>query len=196
MPEENTNVEMTAQVETTETADVEVSVDEQIRTLNEQNQQLMNEIAKLKKASDKNASEAAKYKRQYRETLSAQEQASQDKAEKEAEREAYIQSIVRENQMNKYVRQYMSLGYSAELAEKAATARADGDEDALLKIQQDAQTAIINAERAKWLKSRPDVSTGTTTTVTTEQFANMGIIERSKLKRESPDTYAQLARKS
>ena len=170
----------------------EKTAEQQLLEATEQIQSLMNEVAKLKKASDKNAEEAAKYKRQYRDTLSAQEQASQDKAEKEAEREAYIAQILRENQINKDMRQFLALGWSEELANKAATAKADNDMDALFKFQKEAQDALIAAKQAEWLKSRPDINAGTSRQISPEQFEKMGILERTKLRKESPDTYEQL----
>ena len=178
-----------------ESAETELTIEQQVQALTEQNQALMTEIAKLKKTSDKNASEAAKYKRQYRETLSAQEQASQDKAEKEAERQEQFEKLLRENKINKYMRQYMGLGYTEAQAEKAATARADGDEDTLFKIQSEVQTQMLNSAKAEWMRTRPEVNAGTQQTVTAEQFAKMGITERTELKRKSPEIYEKLAHK-
>jgi hypothetical protein len=185
----------TAQNSTNENAETELTIEQQVQALTEQNQALMTEIAKLKKTSDKNASEAAKYKRQYRETLSAQEQASQDKAEKEAERQEQFEKLLRENKINKYMRQYMGLGYSEEQADKAATARADGDEDTLFKIQSEVQKQMLNSAKAEWMRTRPEVNAGTQQTVTAEQFAKMGITERTELKRKSPEIYEKLAHK-
>ena len=57
----------------------------------------MTENAKLKKAQEKAASEAADYKKKYNATLSEKEKASIEKAEKEAEREERYQQLLREN---------------------------------------------------------------------------------------------------
>ena len=198
---EMTNEAVETVVETNDTAqnneatEPELTIEQKVQTLTEQVQALMTENAKLKKTSDKNASEAAKYKRQYRETLTAQEQASQDKAEKEAERQEQFEKLLRENQMNKYMRQYTSLGYSEAQAEKAAAAKADGDEDTLFKIEADVQKALINAAKSEWMRTRPEVNAGTQQTVTAEQFAKMGITERTELKRKSPEVYTKLAHK-
>lgn len=192
---ETKNTEVAVEETVTETG-TEKSVDEQLRELNEQNQQLMTELAKLKKTSDKNASEAAQYKRQYRESLTAQERASQEKAEKEAAFQAEYEQLKKENAINRYMRQYLDLGFSPELADKAAHAKADGDEDVLLKALKEFNTASITAAKNEWLKSRPEINAGTQTTVTAEQFANMGIFERTELKRKSPEVYAELAHKS
>ena len=50
-------------------------------------QEMMNEMAKLKRMLDKASSEAAEFKKKYRESLSEAEKASMEKAEREAARE-------------------------------------------------------------------------------------------------------------
>ena len=195
MAETKENIEVTSaeetKVEKNDTNEVDVAA--KLAELTAQNQALMTEVAKLKKASDKNASEAADYKKKYRETLSAQEQASIDKAEKEAERDEKYNQLLRENQINKYVRQYMKQGYSEELATKAAEAMYDGDTDALFNVQTEATTAIIKKKESEWLKSRPDVNAGTGTQgVTKEQFEAMNMMQRSELRKKSPEVYERL----
>lgn len=126
----------------------------------EQLQALMVENAKLKKAQEKAASEAADYKRKYNATLSEKEQASLEKAEKEAEREEQFQRLVRENQINRFEKNFLLLGYTDKQAHEAAAAQYDGDTDALFKIQSEVQQALIKSKEAEWLKSRPDVNAG------------------------------------
>ncbi|MBR4590637.1 MAG: hypothetical protein IKO36_08285 [Bacteroidaceae bacterium] len=175
----------------------DADIAQKLAELTAQNQTLMNEVAKLKKASDKNASEAAEFKKKYRETLSAQEQASEEKAEAEAEREEQFKKLLRENQIAKYVRQYMKQGYKEELAQKAAEAMYDGDTDALFNAQTEATGEIIKAKEREWLKSRPDVNAGTGTQgVTKEQFDSMNMMQRSELRRKSPEVYERLVGRS
>ncbi len=129
-------------------------------SIEEQLQELMNENAKLKKAQEKAASEAADFKKKYRETLSVQEKASLEKAEKEAEREEQFQALKRENQINKLEKNFILLGYSDEQAHKAATAQYDGDTESLFKIQSEVQQALVKQKEAEWLKSRPEPNAG------------------------------------
>lgn len=196
MDEQNKNTETGAQVDenTTENGKkTEQTVEQRLQELTEQNQALMTEIAKYKKASDKNASEAADWKKKYNATLSAQEQASVEKAEKEAEYAEYVKGLEREVAVNRYFKQYTIQGYSAEKAQKAAEAFYDGDTDALFKISSEAQEEIIKAKEAEWLKSRPDIHAGTgSTQITQEQFNKMNITERTELFRKSPETYNRL----
>lgn len=126
----------------------------------EQIQLLMIENAKLKKAQEKAASEAADYKKKYNATLSEKEKASLEKAEREAEREQQFQELLRENSINKLEKNFVLLGYTDEQAKKAATAQYDGDTESLFKIQSEVQQALVKAKEAEWLKSRPEPNAG------------------------------------
>lgn len=141
-----------------------LEIEKKVETENEPKeptvQELMVEMAKLKKAQEKAASEAAEYKKKYQATLSEKEQASIEKAEKEAEREEQFNMLVRENSINKLEKNFVLLGYSEEQANKAATAQYDGDTETLFKIQSEVQQALVKAKEAEWLKSRPPVNSG------------------------------------
>ena len=123
-------------------------------------QDLMNEIAKLKRGLDKASSEAADYKNKWKSSMTEQEKASQEKAEREAEREERYNALLRENGINKFAKNFMALGYSEAQAEQAATAQYDGDTDSLFKIQSEVQTGLLKAKEAEMLKNRPPVSAG------------------------------------
>lgn len=193
MAEEIKNAETELEAKN-ENPDAEVDFAKQIADLNKQNQELMTQIAKLKSASDKNASEAADYKKKWRESLSAQEQASQDEAERQAKHEEYVKGLERKVAIGDYTQLYAKQGYSPEMAQKAAEAFYDGDTDTLFKVQTAAQDAIIKAKETEWLKSRPEINagTGTQNTVTKEQFDRMSMADRTKLRRESPQVYERL----
>lgn len=196
MDEQKKNIEKPEDEKKDETGREDLSIEERLQKLTEQNQELMNTVAKLKKASDKNASEAADWKKKYNSTLSAQEQASQEKAEKEAARDAEFETLKRENAVNRYVRKYMSQGYSEDLAQKAAEAMYDGNTEDFFKIQSQATEAIVKAKEAEWIKSRPDVQAGNgSVQVTKEEFARMNIVERSMLYEKDPETYRRLTGK-
>ena len=100
-------------------------------------QELMLEMAKLKRAVDKASSEAAEYKKKWRESLSETEKASREKAEAEAKKEEEFESMKKQLKVNEYTENFMALGYSKDLAKQAATAQVDGDTETLFKIQSD-----------------------------------------------------------
>ena len=131
-----------------------------IPNLAEENAALKVQLAKMKKAMDKATSDTAKYKKQLREKQSAEEIALQEKAEKEAEREEAYQKLLKENTVTKYEKNFLALGYSEELATKAANAQYDGDTEELFKIQQSFQTNLVKQKEAEWAQSRPDPHAG------------------------------------
>lgn len=133
--------------------DDDVSLAEQVAQLKVQN-------AKLKKANDKATSEAASYKKQLREKQTAEEIALQEKAEKEAEREEQFQKLLRENTITKFEKKFLTLGYPADLAAKAATAQCDNDTDELFSIQQTFIEEKEKTMKADWMKSMPNPPAG------------------------------------
>jgi hypothetical protein len=133
--------------------DDDVSLAEQVAQLKVQN-------AKLKKANDKATSEAASYKKQLREKQTAEEIALQEKAEKEAEREEQFQKLLRENTITKFEKNFLALGYPADLAAKAATAQCDNDTDELFSIQQTFIEEKEKTMKADWMKSMPNPPAG------------------------------------
>ena len=133
--------------------DDDVSLAEQVPQLKVQN-------AKLKKANDKATSEAASYKKQLREKQTAEEIALQEKAEKEAEREEQFQKLLRENTITKFEKNFLALGYPADLAAKAAAAQCDNDTDELFSIQQTFIEEKEKTMKADWMKSMPNPPAG------------------------------------
>lgn len=164
------------------------------KALNEQLQSALVEIARLKRSVDKATSEASEFKKKYRESLSETEKASQEKAEAEAKKEEEFESMKKALKINELTENFMDLGYSKDMAKKAATAQAENDTAALLDIQKQFQEAQKKAWEAEFLKNRPEINTGAgnTPTLTKEQFEKMSLIERSKLRRENEAEYNRL----
>ena len=133
-------------------------------------QELMVEIAKLRREKDKNASEAADWKKKFRETQSAEEKASAEKAEREAQRQAEYEELVRKNQIHDLTENFMDQGYSKELARKAATSWVDNDKDTLLECQKQFTAQLIAGEKEKWIASRPEINAGTGNATETDPF--------------------------
>lgn len=162
-----------------------VSLAEQVAQLKVQN-------AKLKKANDKATSEAASYKKQLREKQTAEEIALQEKAEKEAEREEQFQKLLRENTITKFEKNFLALGYPADLAAKAATAQCDNDTDELFSIQQTFIEAKEKAMKADWMKSMPNPPAGNDDCpVSKGQFRKMKYSERVAFKQKYPEMYKE-----
>ena len=124
-------------------------------------QELMVEIAKLKRAQEKAASEAAEYKKKYNAKLSEKEIADEEKAKREAEKEEKFQELLRENKINKLEKSYLALGYTEDEAAKMAIAEVDEDFDAKLKIQRAVQERQKKEYEAEWKSKLPNINAGT-----------------------------------
>lgn len=123
-------------------------------------QDLLLENAKLKRTNDKLSSEAADYKRKWKDTLSTQEKASMEKAEAEAARDEHMKQLEREVAVFKSEKSFVLLGYNEEQAHNAAIAQYDHDTETLFKIQKEVQDGLIKKQQEEWLKTRPPVQTG------------------------------------
>lgn len=156
-------------------------------------QELMVELAKVKRAQEKAASEAADYKKKYNAKLSEKEKADEEKAKREAEKDEQFQQLMRENKINKVEKSYLALGYTADEAAKMAVAEVDEDFDAKLKIQLAVQKRQKKEYEAEFLKSRPELNAGAgEKQLTKEQFDNMSLSEKSKLYNENKAEYDRL----
>lgn len=100
-------------------------------------------VAKLKKELSKVNSEAAGYKKELREKMSAEQKAEEDRKE----REQYYANIEKENKQYKYLAALSGAGFSTENAKSAAEAFSEGDTDKLFEIlkkhNEDYKSSII-----------------------------------------------------
>ena len=160
-------------------------------------QALMIENAKLKRSKDKATSEAAGWKDKYNATLSATERASQEKAEQDSRDAEELESLKRYKAVNELTMAYMQRGYSAELAGKIAEAEYSGDTDSRFKIMDQFAAAQKKSWEQEWIKSRPEINTGSGdgVTVTQEQFNAMSLQDRTNLLRTNPALYDRLTGK-
>jgi hypothetical protein len=112
-------------------------------------QELMVEMAKLKRAQEKASSEAAEYKKKWQASLSEQEKASMEKAEAEAKRQEEWNAIVRENKINKVEKTYLAMGWNADESSRMAIAEVDDDFDGKVRIQRE-----VDARKKRNTKQR------------------------------------------
>lgn len=157
-------------------------------------QKLMNDLARTRRALDKASAEASDFKKKYKESLSEVEQANMEKAEREAAREEEFKALKREVEINRLEKTYLAMGWTADEASRMATAEADGDMDAKLKVMTEAQERQKKDLEKNILASYGNVNVGASgsSTVTPEQFEKMSIAERSNLFRENKAEYDRL----
>lgn len=147
-----------------------------------------------KEMFDKTASEAADFKKKYREATA---QAGSEKAANDETVKA-LQTKVAEMEKREKVADYaaslMDQGYSKELAKEVATAMADGDMATVFAKQQTFLAEREKQIRADVLKKTPGPSGGggSGETMTLAKLRAMSPQDRYKYSVEHPDTYKEL----
>ena len=118
------------------------------------------EVTKLKAALSKANSDAAEWKRQFREKQTEAERAEAERKEREAAVEDELRTLRRDKSVSGYVAQYLALGYAQELALKAAEATADNDAATIMSCQQEYIEAKTKELEAAALNKQPSITPG------------------------------------
>lgn len=118
------------------------------------------EVTKLKNALSKANSDAAEWKRQFREKQTEAERAEAERKEREAAVEEELRTLRRDKTVSGYIAQYLALGYSQELALKAAEATADNDAAVIMSCQQEYLAAKTKELEAAALNKQPTLTPG------------------------------------
>ena len=118
------------------------------------------EINKLKASLSKANSDAAEWKRQFREKQSEQERAEAERAEREKAVEDELRTLRRDKTVSSYLAQCLALGYDKELALKAAEAMADNDAAKIMECQSEFLDAKKKEYEAAALNKQPTLTSG------------------------------------
>ena len=118
------------------------------------------EINKLKAALSKANSEAAEYKRQWKEKQTEQERLESERAEAEKALQEEVKTLRRDKVVSEYAKQCMGMGYDAALAAECAEAMADGRFNDVFSIQQRFMEAKTKEIEAAALNKQPGLSAG------------------------------------
>ena len=151
------------------------------------------EIERLKTALSKSNSEAADYKKQLREKMTAEELKAKEDAEKWDEIVKERDALLREKTVATHKARYLSLGYDEKLADETAEAMANGELDKVFANQKKHLDAVEKKIREDVLKDTPKPEGGKgSDTMTKEQFSKMTIQEQHKFSVEHPEEYKKL----
>ena len=140
------------------------------------------------------AQERDDYKTKYTDTLTEAQKAEQAALEREKE----VQAIIRENSINRFSKKLATTIKDEATLTEIATLMADGKyEDAFEKQNAylvDANAKLEEEYKQKMMQNNPQAQGGNggAGQITAEQFAQMGLAERTKLYRENPETYNKL----
>lgn len=118
------------------------------------------EIERYKTAASKANSEAADYKRKLSEKMSEQERAQAEREEELKQLREAVAESKRKEAIAEHKAQYAALGYSEELAEKAATAMAEGNSADMFTALKDFLSAHDKSYRDQLLRSGSEPPAG------------------------------------
>ena len=152
------------------------------------------ELEKTKVALTKSNAEAADFKRQLREKMSAEELKAKEESEELAKLREERDNALRQVTLTSYEKEFLGLGYDSKLATETAEAMVKGDMQTVFrnhkaqleKVTQDTKTALLKATPAmNGTGSHSD-------TVTQEQFDKMTYSERVEFKHNNPEEFKKL----
>lgn len=118
------------------------------------------EIERLRNALSKSNSEAAEYKKQLRDKMSAEEQKAKDDAEKFDELQSKYDALLKESTISKNKARLLALGYEDALATETAEAMVEGDTDKVFAAQQKHLDSVGKKIREDVLKDTPKPAGG------------------------------------
>lgn len=151
------------------------------------------EIDRLKTALSKSNSEAADYKKQLREKMSAEELKAKEDAEKWDELIKERDALLREKTITGHKANYLALGYDEKLAEETAEAMVEGNLAKVFANQKKHIESVEKKIRADVLKETPKPEGGNgSDTMTKEKFLKMTTAEQYKYSVEHPEEYKKL----
>lgn len=152
------------------------------------------ELIKTKSAFDKVSSEIASMKKQNKEKLSEEERLAEERAEELKNLRTENEALKREKDLGNLTAEYMSMGYSQEIASKNAVAFLDGDRKTLFANEKAHLESVKQSYDADALAKMNKPTSGSTTdnSITKDKFDNMGYTERVALKKSNPDLYNEL----
>jgi hypothetical protein len=151
------------------------------------------EIERLKNALSKSNSEAADYKKQLREKMSADEIKAKEDAEKQEKLQSDYDALLKKVNLSENKAKFLALGYDDALAEETATAMVEGDMEKVFANQKKHIEATVKKVRSDVLKETPKVTGGNgSQTITKETFRKMSAQERYDFSVKHPEEYKQL----
>jgi len=127
------------------------------------------EVNKLKTALSKANSDAAEWKRQFREKQTEAERAEAERKEREAAVEEELRTLRRDKTVSGYTAKCLALGYNNELAQRAAEAMADNNAAEIMACQQEFLEAKQKELEATALNKQPGLTSGSPPTAQTAE---------------------------
>ena len=158
---------------------------------------LESENGKLKQSVTNASADASKWKKQYQEKLSAEEQAQIKQDEATAAMQKELEDLRTERNIARISGALVAndIGMDSATATAVATAMNAGETDKVLDGIRQFINAHDKALREDALRNNKTLPGGSSTkAITQEEFNNMSYMEMLTLKREHPEQYAEFAK--
>lgn len=151
------------------------------------------EVDKLKNALSKSNSEAADYKRQLKEKMTAEELKQKEDADKWADMEEKYNALLKKDAISTNKARFLALGYDEDLAAETAEAMVNNDLDKVFANQKKHLEAVEKKARSEKMKDTPRVGGGSSSdTMTKEKLRAMSPQDRYTYSVEHPEEYKQI----
>ena len=151
------------------------------------------EVERLKNALSKSNSEAADYKKQLREKMSADEIKAKEDSDKMTELQTKYDALLKESEISKNKARLLALGYEDKLATETAEAIANGETDKVFANQKKHLESVEKKIREEVLTSTPRPTGGNgSETMTLDKFRKMSLEEQFNFSKEHPEEYKTL----
>lgn len=151
------------------------------------------ELDRLKTALSKSNAEAADYKKQLREKMSAEEAKAKEDTEKMEELQTKYEELLRKSDIADNKARFLALGYDDALATETAEAMVNGETDKVFANQKKHLASLEKKIREDVLKDTPKPTGGSgKAAITKEQFSKWSLEEQMKFSQEHPEEYKEL----
>ena len=151
------------------------------------------ELERLKTALSKSNSEAADFKRQLREKMSADELKAKEDADAREKLQKDYDELVKKVTVSENQSKLLSLGYDEALAKETAEAMANGELDKVFANQKKHLEAVEKKVRSEILKNTPKPEGGSSQDeMTKEKLRGMSAQERYQYSIENPEKYKEI----
>ena len=151
------------------------------------------EIERLKSALSKSNSEAADFKKQLREKMTADEVKAKEDAESREKLQNDYDELLRKVTISENKAQLLAIGYDDTLATETAEAMVNGDLTKVFLNQKKHIEAVEKKVRSELTKKTPKAEGGNSDIgITKEALLKMSSGERLKVSQEHPEEYKNL----
>lgn len=148
-----------------------------------------------KETADKYASEAADFKKKYKDLLSDEQRKQQEQDETFEDMKSELEQLRKEKKISEHTTNLIKLGYDEESAKKAAQATIDGDFSTVYELQSKFIADTKKNVQSEILKGTPAPNVGDENNeqgITVEKFKKMSLREKQDLKDKSPEIFNEL----